>query len=243
MNKKPTLTSEAEVQGFLDKLYDFCLKGIPKVSRPISEMAADYETKYPSKEKAVKAMIKNQVLKCTTAGAVTGLGGIVTLPAAVTADVGYVLYVQMRMIACTAYMAGYDLDSDQVQSIVYACLAGVAVNELLKKAGIEFGEKVAINLIKKIPGEVLVKINQKVGFRFITKFGQKGIVNLGKLVPGVGALISGGFDFAETKIIGKRAYRWFFEDDFTIDNNSSTDDYVIDPSEIDNFFKDHDEGN
>ena len=26
MDKKPTLTSEAEVQGFLDKLYDFCLK-------------------------------------------------------------------------------------------------------------------------------------------------------------------------------------------------------------------------
>ena len=44
MNKKPTLTSEAEVQGFLDKLYDFCLKGIPKVSRPISEMAADYRS-------------------------------------------------------------------------------------------------------------------------------------------------------------------------------------------------------
>ena len=32
------------------------------------------------------------------------------------------------MIACTAYMAGYDLSSDQVQTFVYACLAGVSVN-------------------------------------------------------------------------------------------------------------------
>ena len=69
--------------------------------------------------------------------------------------------------------------------MVYACLAGVAVNQILKKTGVKFGEKMAINLIKKIPGEVLIKINQRVGFRFLTKFGQKGLVNLGKLVPGV----------------------------------------------------------
>ena len=222
MAKKTSFASEAEVQSFLDKLYNVCLKGIPKVSRPISELAADYQNRHSSPEIAAKAMIKNQVLKCTTTGALTGLGGIVTLPAAVTADVGSVLYIQMRMIACTAYMAGYDLESDQVQAIIYACLAGVAVNELIKKVGIEFGEKVAVNVIKKIPGSVLVKINQKVGFRFLTKFGEKGLINLGKLVPGVGAVISGGFDYAETKVIGNRAFKWFFKNDFTIDNNQST---------------------
>lgn len=59
----------------------------------------------------------------------------------------------------------------------------MAVNELIKQAGIKF----ANGLIKKIPGKVLTQINQKVGFRFITKFGTKGIVNLGKMLPGVGA--------------------------------------------------------
>ena len=66
-----------------------------------------------------------------------------------------------------------------------------------------------------IPGKVLTKINQKVGFRFITKFGEKGIINLGKLVPGVGAVIGGSIDFAETKAISKRAYKWFMEGDFS----------------------------
>lgn len=46
------------------------------------------------------------------------------------------------------------------------------------------GVKVAEKGIEKIPGKALVKINQKIGFRFITKFGEKGIVNLGKLLPG-----------------------------------------------------------
>ena len=40
------------------------------------------------------------------------------------------------------------------------------------------------------------------------------MINIGKLVPGVGALISGGLDFAETKAIGARAYRMFFEGNF-----------------------------
>lgn len=61
----------------------------------------------------------------------------------------------------------------------------------------------------------MVKINQKIGFRFITKFGQKGIVNLGKMVPGVGAVINGSLDFVETKIIADRAYKMFFEGDFS----------------------------
>lgn len=61
---------------------------------------------------------------------------------------------------------------------------------------------------------MLTKINQKVGFRFITKFGTKGIINLGKMLPGVGAVIGGVLDLVETKVIANRAYKWFMEGDF-----------------------------
>lgn len=90
---------------------------------------------------------------------------------------------------------------------------------MIKQTSIKFGIKFTNGMIRKIPGRVLTKINQKVGFRFITKFGTKGIVNLGKLVPGVGAVIGGGLDLAETKLIAERAYRWFFEGDFTEKNS------------------------
>lgn len=115
------------------------------------------------------------------------------------------------MIACVAYMAGYDLDCDQTQTFVYACLAGVAINSVVKKAGIKIGVKVSTNIIKKIPGTVLTKINQKVGFRLLTKFGTTGVVNLGKLIPGIGAVVGGGLDLFETKIIADRAYDWFMK--------------------------------
>ena len=138
------------------------------------------------------------------------------MPITIPANIGSVLYVQMRMIACTAYLAGYDLNSDQVQTFVYACLAGVSVNGVVKQMGIKVGTKMTKKAIERIPGKALVKINQRVGFRFITKFGEKGVINLGKLIPGVGAVINGGLDFTETKIIADRAYKMFFKNDFSV---------------------------
>lgn len=227
--KRKIITQE-DVMKLLDACYEKCLDGIPKVSPSVADLAADYLSKHSDKEDACRAMLRNQIIKCTTSGALSGLGGIVSMPVAIPANIGSVLYVQMRMIACVAYLADYDLDSDQTQTFVYACLAGVAVNELLKQTGVKFGIKFANSMIKKIPGTVLTKINQKVGFRFITKFGSKGLVNLGKLVPGVGAVVGGGLDLVETKIIANRAYKWFFEGDFSTDDEKE-DAYVIDVEE------------
>lgn len=215
-DKKSTISQE-DVMSFLDSCYEKCLNGVPKVSSSVEKMADSYLQKYNSSETACKVMLKNQIAKCTTSGFITGFGGIITMPVTLPANITSVIYVQMRMIACTAYMAGFDLDDDETQTFVYACLAGVAVNKIVKQTSIKLGVKFTNELIKKIPGKALTKINQKVGFRFITKFGSKGIINLGKLLPGVGAVIGGGLDLVETKVIAHRSYRWFFEHDFTID--------------------------
>ena len=225
--KKRTITQE-DIMNLLDSCYEKCLNGIPLVSPGVEDLANDYLKKHKTTEDACKAMLRNQIAKCTTSGVVTGFGGFITMPVAIPANIGSVIYVQMRMIACVAYMADYELNSDQTQTFVYACLAGVAVNGLLKQAGIKFGVKFANNFIKKIPGKVLTKINQKVGFRFITKFGTKGVVNLGKLLPGVGAIVGGGLDLVETKIIANRAYKWFLKGDFSIKGETEQDPIDID---------------
>lgn len=229
--EKKQILSQEDVMKLLDSCYDKCLNGIPKVSLNVEDLANDYLNKYESREKACKAMLRNQTIKCTTSGFITGFGGFIVMPVTLPANVGSVLYVQMRMISCVSYMAGYDLKSDQTQTFVYACLAGVAIEEIIKQAAIKFGMKFATNLIKKIPGKVLIKINQKVGFRLLTKFGSKGIINLGKMVPGVGAVVGGGFDLVETKIIANRAYKWFFEGDFSDTNKN--DEAVIEINDSD----------
>lgn len=94
-------------------------------------MANDYLKKYKTKEEACKAMIRNQIAKCATSGFITGFGGFITMPVTLPANITSVIYVQMRMIACTSYMAGFDLDSNQTQTLVYACLANVLINGFL----------------------------------------------------------------------------------------------------------------
>lgn len=208
MNMKNQLTKE-NIMDMLDNLYDKVVKGIDKVSPSIEVLANNYLVKSCDTQTAAKKFIAFQIAKCTTSGFLSGLGGLITLPVTIPANVGSVIYVQMRMIACLAYMGGYDIHSDQVQTLVYACLAGISLDQIVKNIGIQFGTKITMNMVKKIPGSILTKINQRVGFRFLTKFGSKGIINIGKAVPFVGGIIGGGLDFTETKIIADRAYKMF----------------------------------
>lgn len=215
--EKKNLISEQDMMNILDATYAKVLDGVPMVSIPVEKMAQDYLLKYPQPHKAAQEMINMQTIKCTTSGTLAGLGGIVLMPVSIPANIGNVLYVQMRMIACTAMMAGYDLKDDSTQTFVYACLAGLSMSNVIKNVGITISQKVAKNLINKIPGSTLTKINQKVGFRMLTKFGETGVINIGKGIPLLGAVVGGGVDFFSTKIIGERAIRWFFEGDFSFE--------------------------
>lgn len=204
-----TELTESNAAKVLDTLYSKALEGIPQVSRSVDDLASDYLDKHPSPEKAAKELAKNQILKCGASGFITGLGGLITLPVAIPANISSVLYVQMRMIAAIAKIGGYDIKSDQVQTMVYMCLTGQAIADVIKDVGIRVGEKTLEAAIKKIPGAALVKINQRIGFRLLTKFGEKGIINLGKLVPVAGGVIGGGIDAASTVAISKNAINVF----------------------------------
>lgn len=204
---------EKKMLTVLDELYSKALGGIPKVSKPIEELAKDYMQKNPSPESAAKEMIKYQMAKCGTSGFVSGLGGALTLAVTLPANITSVLYVQLRMVAAIAYMGGFDIQSDQVQTMVYACLTGSAISDVLKQTGIKVGQKIAVSSINKIPGKVLISINQKVGFRLMTKFGTKGAINLVKLVPVAGGLVGGAIDVGTTKIIADNAYNIFINNE------------------------------
>lgn len=193
----------------LETLYSKCLDGIPKVSKPVSELADDYIKKYGRTDKAIDKLVKNQLSKNSLNGFVTSFGGFITMPVTLPANVTSVMYVQMRMIAAIALIRGYDLRDDEVQTFVYSCLIGHAVADTFKNAGVQVGNKFALNAVNKIPGKVLTKINQKIGFRFITKAGTKGTVNLIKVVPVVGAGVGASIDFSTTWAIAKRAKKVF----------------------------------
>ena len=92
-----------------------------------------------------------------------------------------------RMSAAIAVIRGYDIESEEVQSAVLISLLGAGAAGVLGKVGVEVGTKTTMAALKKLPGQLLIEINKKVGYRLITKFGTKGSINLVRAVPLVGA--------------------------------------------------------
>jgi hypothetical protein len=197
----------------LDWIYDKSVD--PGIKRIYSayDLAENYTQKFKNTEDAISSMVNWQTAKCATSGFLTGVGGLITLPITIPANIASVLFVQIRMLVAIAIMRGFDPRSDQVKSLVYICLTGNAASNLAKSFGVQFGEKLTQASIKKISGTVLIKINQLVGFRFITKNGTKGLINLGKSVPLVGGLIGGTFDAGTTRIIAKTARKLFITEE------------------------------
>ena len=91
--------------------------------------------------------------------------------------------------------------------MILLCLIGEAGEEILKTAGITIGTKLCQNLIKRIPGKVLIEINKKIGFRLVTKAGEEGVVNLVKMMPLVSGFVGGSFDGLLVNSCGKIARR------------------------------------
>lgn len=196
----------------LDFAYEKCLNGIPKVSKSVEELVHDYTKKYGYSDQAIDKLIKNQLSKNAVNGFVTSFGGFVTMPITLPANITSVIYVQMRMVAAIAFIRGYNLRDDEVQTFVYSCIVGKSASDVLKSSGIQMGNKIGQNIVNKVSGKSLTAINQKLGFRFITRAGTKGIINLGKAVPLIGAGIGSTFDYSTTKIIGNRAKKIFCSD-------------------------------
>ena len=200
--------TESKMMQVLEWGYEKAIQGLPGMESA-EELAKRYLEKYDTFDEAIDTFINWQCAKCATSGFITGLGGLLTLPVAIPANISSVIFVQIRMIATIAKMRGYNLKDDQVKTLVFVALTGQAATDILKQAGITIGSKVGINLIKKMPMKVIYQINKKVGFRLVTKFGQKGIINLGKLVPIVGGVIGGTVDTVGTLTVGKTAKKLF----------------------------------
>lgn len=188
----------------LDFAYDKAINGVPGLDSA-EEMAMNYLNGEGDLRDKVNRLIRFQNTKAFSSGFISGLGGVITLPVAIPANITSVMYVQVRMTAAIAHMGGYDLSDDRVKTLVYAFLCGNAIKDVLKEAGIVIGKKLTEAMIRKLSVEVLKSINQKVGFRLVTKFGEKGIITLGKGVPIVGGVIGGTCDGIATNLIGNVA--------------------------------------
>jgi hypothetical protein len=161
------------------------------------------------REDAIRRLIATHVRLAAASGFVTSLGGVMTLPISIPAGVGGLYTIATRMAAGIAYLRGYDVKSEEVRSAILVSLLGSAGAGTLKRAGVEIGKKTTAAALKKVPGRVLIDINKKIGYRLVTKAGEKGVINLTKLVPLVGGPIGATVDGVGCKTIATYAARAF----------------------------------
>jgi uncharacterized protein (DUF697 family) len=204
--------NHSTVMRVLDRAYEKALSGMPGLDSA-SQLAVSFMDKEGTLREKANSLIRWQNAKAGTSGFVTGIGGLMTLPVAIPANLASVLYIQIRMIAAIAHMGGYDLRDEKVKTLVYMCLVGNFAKDILQETGIRLGTKFTAIAIERISEKSLLIINQRVGFLLLTTSGTKGMINLGKAVPIVGGIIGGSIDVAATNTIGKMARNTFLPKD------------------------------
>ena len=208
MENEFSLLSQNIVLKSLDWAYEKAIYGVKGLDSA-AELANNYLKGKGTLIEQVNSLIKWQNNKAGTSGFITGLGGLLTMTVTLPTNITSVLYIQIRMVAAIAIMGGYDVKDDRVKTLVYSCVAANSTAEVAKTFGLKLGEKLMKEGIKRLSKETIIRINQAVGFRLLTKFGQKGVINMGKSVPFIGGIISATFDIVSTNIIGNIAREIF----------------------------------
>lgn len=178
--------------------------GVPK-TQSAAELATEYMKREGTLTEKANALIRAQNTKAAATGFLTGLGGLVTLPVAVPANIASAIYLQLRMVAAIAILAGCDPGDDRVKALSIACLAGNAAKGILKNAGIAVGTKLTEQVLARMSGEVAKRVNQAVAVKLAAKLGQNGAASLAKVVPVVGGVTNALFDGITTNIVGNVA--------------------------------------
>lgn len=94
--------SENNIIKILDWSYDKAINGLPGFESAV-DMAEDYLKTDDSIMEQVNTLIRWQNAKAGTTGFLAGLGGILTLPVAIPANISAVMFMQIRMIASIAH--------------------------------------------------------------------------------------------------------------------------------------------
>lgn len=155
-------------------------------------------------------IVSRKSMKNGLVGAATGVGGFITLPITVPADVAASWRIQATMVYALARVYGHTQDTTDLKNDLYIVLAFDSAKEALKSLGIAAGKAVTRRMIQKhVTREVMVKIWAVLGRSIVTKAGTKSLTSVMRWVPLVGAPIGFGFDWFATRTVGRNAIKYY----------------------------------
>jgi hypothetical protein len=161
-------------------------------------------------EEAVDDVIKSHLKLAAAGGFVTSVGGFITLPISLPANVLGFYLIATRMTGAIASLRGHDLAQQQIRTAVLLTLVGADADDLLAKAGMVAPTGRLTNLAaQRRPGPALMVVNKAIGFRLLSTAGKKTFSRLGRNVPLIGGVVGAGLDGWLLKRISDNARQEF----------------------------------
>lgn len=174
------------------------------------EVAEDALSKSKTREAAIGRVARRAVAGGAAGGFATGVGGFVTMPVAMPANV-FEFYVQaVRMVGAIAHLRGYNIREPEVRTAILLTLIGSNSQDVLVKAGIPTGGGQLTTMAKHgLPPSVLILLNKAVGFRIARGVAERMFTRLGRGIPFAGGVFAGGLDGVMMKKIADQAMKEF----------------------------------
>jgi hypothetical protein len=196
------------VTGLIENLLDMGIDGKGPFDSA-SKVADVKRAEKPDSEEAIDAVVRSHLKLAAAGGFVTGLGGFITLPVALPANVLEFYIVATRMVGAIASLRGYDIKQPEIRSAILLTLVGADADDLLSKAGVMSTGRLSNLAAQRLPGPALMVVNKAVGFRLLSTAGKKTLTRFGKAVPVIGGVIGAGLDSYLLKRIADHARHEF----------------------------------
>jgi uncharacterized protein (DUF697 family) len=153
----------------------------PDVIRMQQQMT-ELRTRWPhaTQEELAVRVIRQQAIKCGIVGAVTGLGGLITLPIALPIDIVLSFRIQAALVNFIAHLYGdHHAESAGAKMRSYLIMTG---SSRVTQTSTRFLTRLALRLIGK---------------------------SFSKLILVVGAAVGFGVNYAIVQAMGRAAVRWY----------------------------------
>jgi len=208
--RDPANVDDGAVAHLIERVVSMGIDGFGPYDSAREVAAEALAEAHGDREDAVRRVARKHLVGGALGGAVTSIGGFVTMPVALPANI-LEFYVQAtRMVASIAHLRGHDLDDTYVRSAVLLTLVGSDADEVLAKAGMTTGTgRFTAMALRNFPPGAMLVVNKAIGFRLVKATGGKLIERFGRGVPLVGGAIGGSLDAWMMKRIGDHAMSEF----------------------------------
>lgn len=141
--------------------------------------------------------------KAAGIGALTSIGGFITMPVTLPANLAGTALVQMRLVQALAIIGGRDPKDERVRTMALLAALGMSAADVLKGIGVSVAQALTEQAIKDVVVQALAKAVVKGS---ISRASSKTIASsVSRVVPLVGAVVGGAIDAGATYTIGVTA--------------------------------------